>query len=226
MTTPEIIDQIHELILEDHRSAAKSTAEQLGISRHSWRCGHAEALREVGPEMTERGSKTSKVSFLVGLRTYQHPLVCIVNLLSDAPIYNQCRWNVPSREREPKTAVSLIRNWMLVTRALNLTCCSQLVAHPVYGNYVRDGHVQCTNNANLMRHLECRGPTEWRSDTLRNTVSTKFLEFVPKSQLELRSSVYLRHQIGKQMQVLNLHPVSFLLPYWVQLVFEVTTTVA
>jgi len=33
MTTPEITDQIHEPILEDHRISAKSTAEQLGISR-------------------------------------------------------------------------------------------------------------------------------------------------------------------------------------------------
>ena len=33
VTTPEIIDQIHELILEDHRSSAKSIAEQLGITR-------------------------------------------------------------------------------------------------------------------------------------------------------------------------------------------------
>jgi len=33
VTTPEIIDQIHELILEDHRILAKSVAEQLGISR-------------------------------------------------------------------------------------------------------------------------------------------------------------------------------------------------
>ena len=32
MTTPEIIDQIHELILEDPRISAKSIAEQLGIS--------------------------------------------------------------------------------------------------------------------------------------------------------------------------------------------------
>jgi len=32
-TNPEIIDQIHQLILEDHRISAKSTAEQLGISR-------------------------------------------------------------------------------------------------------------------------------------------------------------------------------------------------
>ena len=30
---PEIIDQIHELILEDHRISAKSIAEQLDISR-------------------------------------------------------------------------------------------------------------------------------------------------------------------------------------------------
>jgi len=32
VTTAEIIDQIHELILEDHRILAKSIAEQLGIS--------------------------------------------------------------------------------------------------------------------------------------------------------------------------------------------------
>jgi len=33
VTTLEIIDQIHELILEDGRISAKSIAEQLGISR-------------------------------------------------------------------------------------------------------------------------------------------------------------------------------------------------
>ena len=33
VTTPEIADQIHELILEDRRISAKSIAEQLGISR-------------------------------------------------------------------------------------------------------------------------------------------------------------------------------------------------
>jgi len=33
VTTLEIIDQIHELILEDCRISAKSIAEQLGISR-------------------------------------------------------------------------------------------------------------------------------------------------------------------------------------------------
>ena len=33
VTTPEIIDQIHELILEDRRIPAKSIAEQLGLSR-------------------------------------------------------------------------------------------------------------------------------------------------------------------------------------------------
>jgi len=32
-TTPEIIDQIHELILEDRQISAKSIVEQLGISR-------------------------------------------------------------------------------------------------------------------------------------------------------------------------------------------------
>jgi len=33
VTTPEIIDQIHELILEDRRISVKSIAEQLSISR-------------------------------------------------------------------------------------------------------------------------------------------------------------------------------------------------
>ena len=33
VTTPEIIDEIHELILEDSRISAKSIVEQLGISR-------------------------------------------------------------------------------------------------------------------------------------------------------------------------------------------------
>jgi len=33
VNTPEIIDQIHELILEERRISAKSIAEQLGISR-------------------------------------------------------------------------------------------------------------------------------------------------------------------------------------------------
>ena len=33
VTTPEIIDQIYELILEDRRISAKSITEQLGISR-------------------------------------------------------------------------------------------------------------------------------------------------------------------------------------------------
>jgi len=33
VTTPEIIDQTHELIFEDRRISAKSIAEQLGISR-------------------------------------------------------------------------------------------------------------------------------------------------------------------------------------------------
>jgi len=33
LTTPEIIDQIHEVILEDRRISAKSIAEQLRISR-------------------------------------------------------------------------------------------------------------------------------------------------------------------------------------------------
>jgi len=33
VTTPEIIDQIHELILEDRQISAKSITEKLGVSR-------------------------------------------------------------------------------------------------------------------------------------------------------------------------------------------------
>jgi len=47
VTTPEIIDQIHELILKDHRISAKSISEQMAISRERvgpsfmkvWTCG-------------------------------------------------------------------------------------------------------------------------------------------------------------------------------------------
>ena len=67
VTTPGIIDQIHELFLEDRRISAKSIAEQLGISRERARSiinedlDMRKALRQVGPEMSERGSKTSRV---------------------------------------------------------------------------------------------------------------------------------------------------------------------
>jgi len=44
VTTPEIIDQIHELIFEDRRISAKSIAEQLGISRERVRSFILEGL--------------------------------------------------------------------------------------------------------------------------------------------------------------------------------------
>jgi len=44
VTTPEIIDQIHELILEDRRIPAKSIDEQLGISRE--RVGSGSIIHE------------------------------------------------------------------------------------------------------------------------------------------------------------------------------------
>ena len=67
MTTPEIIDQIHELILEDLRISVKSKAEQLGISREQVGCIVHEYLdmRKLSakwdPELHECGSKTSTV---------------------------------------------------------------------------------------------------------------------------------------------------------------------
>jgi hypothetical protein len=57
-----IIDQIHELILEHHQISTKSITGHLmwaGWVHHSWRFGHAESLREVGPEMPECRSKRS-----------------------------------------------------------------------------------------------------------------------------------------------------------------------
>jgi len=66
VTIPEIIDQIHELISEDRRISDKSIAEQLGMSRE-WvgsiiheDLDMAEALRQVGPQMAERGSKRQR----------------------------------------------------------------------------------------------------------------------------------------------------------------------
>jgi len=67
VTTPEIIDQIHELIMEDHRISAKSIAEQLGISRERVGSIIHEGLdmqklsTKWIPKCLERGSKTSMV---------------------------------------------------------------------------------------------------------------------------------------------------------------------
>ena len=69
VATPEIIDPIHKLILEDRRISAKSIADQLDISRE--RVGsiiHEDLdmrkLREVDLEMPERASQKSTVSFV------------------------------------------------------------------------------------------------------------------------------------------------------------------
>jgi len=56
VTIPEFIDQIHELVLEDCRISAKSITGHLTVAgsvHHSGKFGHAEALREMGPEMPE-----------------------------------------------------------------------------------------------------------------------------------------------------------------------------
>jgi len=60
VTTPEIIDQIHELILADRRISAKSIAQQLGVSRERVGTIIHEDL-DMGPETHERASKTSTV---------------------------------------------------------------------------------------------------------------------------------------------------------------------
>jgi len=66
VTTAEIINQNHELILVDRRISAKSIAEQLGISRERFGSIIHEDLdmRKLStkcPEMPEPGSKTSTV---------------------------------------------------------------------------------------------------------------------------------------------------------------------
>jgi len=66
VTTPEIINKIHELLLEDRQIESKSIAEQLGISRE--RVGSVihkdldmRKLSAKGPEIPEGRSKTSTV---------------------------------------------------------------------------------------------------------------------------------------------------------------------
>jgi len=57
VTTPEIIDQIHKLILEDRRISDKSIAEQLGIILEDVDMRKLSA--KWGPAMPERRSKMS-----------------------------------------------------------------------------------------------------------------------------------------------------------------------
>ena len=69
VTTAEIIDQIHELILEDRRISAKLITatghlKRAGWFHHSWKLGHAESLREEGPEMPDPSIATCCGPFL------------------------------------------------------------------------------------------------------------------------------------------------------------------
>ena len=67
MTIPEIIDQIHELILEDRRISAKSKAEQVGISRERVGSIIHEDLdkRKLSPKWVPKCLKTDKKSSMV-----------------------------------------------------------------------------------------------------------------------------------------------------------------
>ena len=68
VTTPEFIDQFHELILDDRRISAESIAEQLGISRERFGSIIHEDLdmRKLSakwvPKSMNAGSKTSTVA--------------------------------------------------------------------------------------------------------------------------------------------------------------------
>ena len=63
VTTPEIIDQIHELILKDMGISAKSIAEQLGISHERVGSIFHEDLgkRKLSAKWVPKCSKTSTV---------------------------------------------------------------------------------------------------------------------------------------------------------------------
>ena len=71
MNTPEIIDQIYELILEDRRISAKSIAEQLGISRErklsvKWvpKCLNADQKRQRGQSSEQIWYKCDRASYI------------------------------------------------------------------------------------------------------------------------------------------------------------------
>ena len=81
VNTPEIIVQVHELILEGRQIYAKSIAEHLtwaGCFQHSWRFGHAEAFCEAGPKMLE------------GYQKIQRCLTSFWNFLGSIPMIS-CR---------------------------------------------------------------------------------------------------------------------------------------
>jgi len=63
VTTQEIIDQIHELILEDRQISAKSIAEQLGISREwVWSIIHEDLdMQKLSAKWVPKGLKVSMV---------------------------------------------------------------------------------------------------------------------------------------------------------------------
>lgn len=72
VTTPQVIYQIHGLILEGLRISTKLIAEHLGISRERfWSIIHdvenAEAFRKMGHEMPRRGSTVPVVRAYSGI---------------------------------------------------------------------------------------------------------------------------------------------------------------
>jgi hypothetical protein len=66
-STPEIIDQIYGLILEDRRILAKSIAEQLGISREGvWSIIHEDLDKLVVCFLSGRAKDLSTPLYLFG----------------------------------------------------------------------------------------------------------------------------------------------------------------
>jgi len=63
VTAQEIIDQIHELILEDRQISVKSVAEQLGISRERvWSIIHEDLdMWKLSAKWVPKGLKISMV---------------------------------------------------------------------------------------------------------------------------------------------------------------------
>jgi len=63
-TTPEIIAQVHDMVLDDWQMKVREIAETIGISKErveyifAWRIGYENALRKMGAVLAHSRSKT------------------------------------------------------------------------------------------------------------------------------------------------------------------------
>ena len=162
MTTPEITDQIHRLILEDCRILAKSIAEQLGISLE-WVGSiiHEDLdMRKLSAkwvQMPERRSKTSTVpviwsnSGIFAARSKWFPVAIgdhgrnlVISLLpGDKATINgvaHCGSACPKKLREQKSAGKVLASIFGIKKASSLIIfqrakLSTLITHLVWCNW-------------------------------------------------------------------------------------------